>query len=374
MNDIADLRADLGADLTALAESASRRPTGIARINAFGTAVPGADAHAGYTRYAARQIADPREAKLFDRMTERGGIDHRYSVLAPVDVAMDPGSFYAGARSPGTAERMAIYAREAPELALAAIGELPDISDITHLVVASCTGFMAPGLDQVIARRLGLASDVERISIGFMGCYAGVTLLRTAAHVVRGNPDARVLAVSVELCTLHLQEDASLEQLLAMGQFADGAAAALVTGSGPGLVLGDGISAALEDSGDLITWAIGETGFVMQLSGAVPGRLVEALSDDATAAQLRRDGAIDAWAVHPGGKSILDAVERALAVPADALDTSRAILREFGNMSSATVLFVMQRMMAQRPANGVALAFGPGLAMEGVRFHWDDAA
>ncbi|KLE35802.1 type III polyketide synthase [Aurantiacibacter luteus] len=348
------------------------QPQGVPRINALGTATPSRDAHASYNEYAARQIADPREEKLFRRMTERGGIDHRYSVLEPADIAMEAGSFYDAANPTGTAGRMRRYAAEAPELALAAIDKLPDLAGITHIVVASCTGFMAPGLDQVIARRLGLSPSVERVSIGFMGCYAGITLLRTAGHIVRGNPAARVLAVSVELCSLHLQDGATLEQLLAMGQFADGAAAALVTGSGPGLVLGEGLSAALEDSGDLITWTIGETGFVMHLSGAVPGRLAEALADERMAEKLRAGGEPDAWAVHPGGKSILDAVERGLHLPADALDTSRAVLREVGNMSSATVLFVIQRMMEQRPRNGLALAFGPGLAMEGVRFHWDD--
>jgi len=268
---------------------------------------------------------------------------------------------------------MATYAREAPELALQAIQKLPELDGITHLVVASCTGFTAPGLDQVLARRLGLSRTVERVVIGFMGCYAGVTALRTAAHLVRSDPAARVLVVAVELCTLHLQPTQDLERLLAMAQFADGAAAAIVTADGAGLALGAGLSMTLEDSQDLITWTIGDTGFAMELSGQVPARLADALSDPSVRQQLAGDGnGIDAWAVHPGGRSIVDAVERALALDPSQLHASREVLRTCGNMSSATVMFVLQRLMQDQPGSGIALAFGPGLAMEGLRFGWTD--
>ncbi len=353
----------------------SKSPLAKPRINALATAVPGCDVHAHYTGWAESQLP-ARAAALFRRMEARGGIAHRYSVLSAQDAAMDFGSFYRAGSPPGTAERMRRYSEAAPGLALQAIAKLPDTRGITHLVVASCTGFMAPGLDQVIARKLGLAAGVERVSIGFMGCYAGVTLLRTAAHIVRSQPQARVLAVAVELCTLHLQETDDLESLLAMGQFADGAAAVLVSAAGEGLALGDGVSAALADSDDLITWTVGDTGFAMHLSGAVPGRLAEALDDDALRARITGDGAPEAWAVHPGGRSVLDAVERGLQLPASALAASRGVLRDCGNMSSATVLFVLERLARERPANGIALAFGPGLAMEGLRFSWEtgDAA
>jgi len=344
----------------------------VARITALASASPPVDVDADYRRWAMARLADPREARLFSRMAERSGIEHRWSVLGD-DARLEPGRLYARATPPGTAERMAIYAREAPELALQAIAKLPSLDGITHLVVASCTGFMAPGLDQVIARRLGLAPDVERVLIGFMGCYAGVTALRTAGHLARANPGGRVLVVAVELCSLHLQEQASLEEMLAMAQFSDGAAAAIVATEGPGLAIGDGLSATLEDSDWLITWRIGDTGFAMNLSGEVPARLAEALSDPALAARIRgADGnaETDAWAVHPGGRSILDAVERALALPPEALADSREVLRACGNMSSATILFVLERMLARCPQSGVALAFGPGLAMEGFRFGW----
>ena len=349
----------------------------VPRINAIATALPAQEIDSRYRAWADNQMHDLRMKRAFERMSARSGIDHRFSVLREEDARFERGSFYNAERFPGTAERMRIYAREAPELALQAIAKLPEVSDVTHLILASCTGFLAPGLDQVVARRLGLDTGVERVSIGFMGCYAGITALRTAAHIVRSRPDARVLVLSVELCSLHLQETADLESLLAMGQFADGAAAAIVSASGEGLALASPLSVALQESGELITWTIGDTGFAMQLSGAVPSRLAEALDDGALTEQLGRTSGgieqVDAWAVHPGGKSILDAVERGLGLSPDHLRNSREVLRQCGNMSSATVIFVLQRFLEQRPKEGIALAFGPGLAVEGLRFGWIDA-
>jgi alpha-pyrone synthase len=345
------------------------------RINAIATAVPASECDASYHLWAMRQLEGRREAALLGRMMQRSGIARRFTVLSTDNTYSEEGSFYDVPDAPSTLARMDVYAREAPELALTAIGKLGELGEITHMVVASCTGFTAPGLDQVIARRLGLSPTVERIVIGFMGCYAGVTALRTAAHLVRSDPAARVLVVSVELCTLHLQPTDRLESLLAMGQFADGAAVALVTSEGPGLALGEGLSLTLDDSHELITWTIGDTGFAMELSGEVPGRLSEALGNRQVVETVtggKPVEAINAWAVHPGGKSIIDAVERALALPEDKLAASRSVLNDYGNMSSATVIFVLQRLMEQRPATGVALAFGPGLAMEGLRFGWTE--
>ena len=345
------------------------------RINAIATAVPTTECDASYFEWAMRQLDGRREAALLERMLQRSGIGSRFTVLSQADTHLEQDSFYGGAEPPSTSARMAIYAREAPELALAAVEQLEGLESVTHVVVASCTGFTAPGLDQVISRRLRLAPTVERVVIGFMGCYAGVTALRTAGHIVRSDPAARVLVVAVELCSLHLQPTDRLEGLLAMAQFADGAAAALVTSEGAGLALGEGLSLTLDDSHELITWTIGDTGFAMELSGEVPGRLAEALAQPEVAQAVSGGGplgAIDAWAVHPGGRSIVDAVERGLALPAEKLAVSRTVLNDFGNMSSATVMFALQRLMTEKPRNGVALAFGPGLAMEGLRFGWTD--
>lgn len=348
----------------------------MAIISAIATAVPPLDFEKDYRRWALGRLGEGRAAKLYQRMSARSGIEHRWSVLAEEDARLDEGVGFYGGASPSTAARMEIYAREAPELALQAVAGLSDLGEPTHLVVASCTGFVAPGIDQIIASRLGLGSDVERVLIGFMGCYAAVTALRTARHIVRSQAGARVLVVTVELSSLHHQEEMELEPLLMGAQFGDGAAAAIVTDGGPGLKIGGGISASLEDSAELITWRIGDTGFQMTLSGEVPGRIATALSEPDVQARITGGCApreVAAWAVHAGGRSILDAVEKGLQLAPDMLDDSREVLRMCGNMSSSTLMFALKRIMRARPASGVALAFGPGLAMEGFHFAWQEA-
>lgn len=345
-----------------------------ARINRLATAVPDCDFEQDYRAWALRQLEGRREARLYSRMAERSGIEHRWSVLSEEDAKLDAGRGFYSAAAPSTGRRMTLYAEEAPKLALAAIGKLGDLGAITHLVVASCTGFIAPGIDQIIARRLGLSDAVERVLIGFMGCYAAVTALRTARHIIRSEPGARVLVVTVELSTLHHQQTVDIEPLLAGAQFGDGAAAAIVSAGGEGLEIGQGISAALEESDELITWQIGDTGFEMRLSGEVPGRIGRALKREDVRRRVLGDGDRPlAYAVHAGGRSILDAVADGLELPEHALDPSRAVLRDYGNMSSSTLMFVLQKIIADQPRSGVALAFGPGLAMEGFRFAWCDA-
>ena len=348
------------------------------RLTAIACATPGHDIHTAFIDWARTRIRDRREAAVFDRMATRSGIGHRWSVLpesADGGSPVGPQGFYADGLMPPTSARMALYAEHAPALALAAIAKLGSLGRITHIVVASCTGFTAPGLDQVIAGRLGLDPSVERVLIGFMGCYAAVTALKTARHIVRSEPDARVLVVTVELSTLHLQPATDLEPLLAMLQFGDGAAAAIVEATGGGLGLDAPFAATLPDSAGLIEWHIGDTGFAMHLSGEVPGRIAAALADPVARAALTggvEAGAIDGWAVHAGGRSILDAVEAALGLDKAALADSRAVLAENGNMSSSTLMFVLERLFVRRPTQGVALAFGPGLAAEGLRFGWTD--
>lgn len=311
-------------------------------------------------------------------MVERSGIISRWSVLPPTPQGgspVSPGGFYADPLLPPTSARMALYAEAAPTLALAAVAQLAartPLDGVTHLVVASCTGFTAPGIDQIIAERLALDPGVERLLIGFMGCYAAATALRTARHVVRSEPAARVLVICVELSTLHLQPHDEIEPLLAMLQFGDGAAAALVTSQPRGIAIGAPFSATLPDSQGLIGWEIGDQGFVMHLSGEVPGRIQDALRDSAFRRKMMGDDgveSIDGWAVHAGGRSILDAVEHGLDLAPAALQASRATLSENGNMSSATLMFVLARMLASAPPKrGIAMAFGPGLAAEGFAF------
>ena len=259
-------------------QAACRRPrirtlsSTTAHINAIATAVPGHDIHAAFLGWAEARIASPRERTLFRRMGERAGIDHRWSILplaADGGSPVDAGGFYAGEALPSTAARMMLYAEAAPRLALEAIAGLGPLGHVSHLVVASCTGFVAPGIDQLVAEALGLDGGVERTLIGFMGCYAAVAALRTAHHIVRSEPEARVLVVTVELSSLHLQPDDAIEPLLAMLQFGDGAAAAIVSATPHGFALDRFFSATLPDSAGLIRWTIGDQGFAMALSGQV---------------------------------------------------------------------------------------------------------
>jgi predicted naringenin-chalcone synthase len=181
-----------------------------------------------------------------------------------------------------------------------------------------------------------------------------------------------VLVVTVELSTLHLQDERRLEPLLAMLQFGDGATASLVTAERSGFGMSDPFAATLAESSGLIRWEIGDQGFAMELSGEVPGRIAEALRDENFRGRLLAGaeiGEIDSWAVHAGGRSVLDAVEHGLALPQGALAESRDVLARFGNMSSSTLPFVLAEQLANpERRRGVALAFGPGLAAEGFHF------
>lgn len=351
-------------------------------VNRIGTAVPPHDIHEAFVRLADGFLDDRREKLLFRRMEQRSGIEHRYSFLEPAGggfAAADREGFYRTDDFPGTAARMARYERLAPDLALQAIealGPAEERGRITHLIVASCTGFMAPGLDQVIAARAGLDPAIERTVVGFMGCYAAVNALRLAHHIVRSEPAARVLVVNLELCSLHFQQTSDLDKLLSALLFGDGCAATLVTAEEEGLALVDFRAAALPASADLITWRIGDQGFDMHLSGEVPQRIAAAMRAEAGRNDAdgimrgRRPEEYDLYAVHAGGRTILDAVETGLGLAPEALRWSRGVLRDFGNMSSATLMFVLKRILAgtSGAAKGLAMAFGPGLAAETFRF------
>ncbi|QMW21967.1 type III polyketide synthase [Sandaracinobacteroides saxicola] len=354
----------------------------VAHLNAVATANPPHDVHRAFETFVEGLLNERRDKALFRRMAGRSGIEHRYSFFEPVydpnGFVADREGFYTPGAFPPTSKRMARYAATAPGLAADAIAKLDlDPESITHLVVASCTGFMAPGLDQVIVEKTGMNPGVERSVLGFMGCYAAVNSLRTAHHIVRSTPDARVLVVNLELCSLHFQDVPDLERLLSMLLFGDGATAALVTADASGLALTDFRAVALPDSAGLITWDVGDSGFDMHLSGEVPQRIQKAMAaelarnDDGGILRGQRPEDYPIWAVHAGGRAILDAVETGLGLGATALQRSRDVLREFGNMSSATLMFVLARILASRPASdqaGLGMAFGPGLAAESFRF------
>ena len=349
----------------------------IPHVNRIATATPQNDVHQAFITFARDMLDDPRSRRMFDRMVERSGVAHRYSTFVPTDQDgpdLDTIGFYRRGSFPTTGARMRLYEDHATDLAVTAVERLGP-GAITHLIVASCTGFTAPGLDQRVAERLGLGGSIKRTFVGFMGCYAAVPALRLADQAIRADPSARVLVVALELCTLHLQESQDLETVLSFLIFGDGAAAALVTAEPHGIALEAFHATTLPDTQDLITWRIGDQGFDMHLSGKVPAAIgtalrAEADRNDGGGILAGRDPAgIALWAVHAGGRTVLDAVEQALRLPAAALAHSRAVLHDVGNVSSATLGFVLERMLASPVTGpGLALAFGPGLCAETFRF------
>jgi predicted naringenin-chalcone synthase len=348
-----------------------------AYLNRIASAVPEHDVHDAFVDFAEKMLDDPRLRAVFRRMASRSNIAHRYSFLNPEKCHgqfsfHDAREFYQPGNFPNTARRMELFEQSAPELMKKAVDRLAlseeERCGITHVLVTCCTGLYAPGLDFEIVDHLRLSPDVERTMVGFMGCYSAINALKLARHIVRSDPKAGVLMVNLELCTLHFQETQELEQMLSFLVFADGAAASLITARDEGFALDSFKAVMVPQTRSLITWKIREHGFDMLLSGQVPGELGRALHGGEL--MRERDG-IDLWAVHPGGRSILDAVEGGLELTADALAASRQVLSSFGNMSSAAVMFVLQRMMQEaRPGQrGCAMSFGPGLTAETMRFH-----
>jgi len=285
---------------------------------------------------------------------------------------------------PTTGERMRIYAEEAGPMAIrAATIALKesgfDPASVTHLVTVSCTGFVSPGIDLALMRGLGLSPTVERTHIGFMGCHGALNGLRVANAFTSANPAARVLLCAVELCSLHYYYGNEADKLVANAIFADGAAAIVGAhphrgsdGSRPGWSIAATGSCLIPDSTGDMGWTVGDHGFEMAMSRRIPSLVATHLSSWLEA-WLSDNGLsleqVRSWAVHPGGPKIVSAVEESLGLPPEALATSRAIFTEYGNMSSPTVLFVLDRLRrANAPRPCVALGFGPGLVAEATLF------
>ena len=282
-------------------------------VNRIGTAVPPNDVHKTFIHFVDQLLPDSKAKLLFQRMSQRAGIEHRYSVLEandPFAPALDRNGLYQMGHFAGTSARMAQFQTKAVDLAEKSISELElngERSLITHLIVASCTGFAAPGLDQMLVERLRLNPTIERTMIGFMGCAAAVNALRLAHHIVRSEPSSKVLVLNVELCTLHLHETPDLESLLTALLFGDGSAAALVSAEPTGVAIKNFRAITIPNSQDLITWRIGDRGFEMSLSGEVPARIAAALrqeamrNDDQGLLRGQRPSAFERWAVHARG-------------------------------------------------------------------------
>lgn len=355
-------------------------PLTTAYINRIATASPPNDMHRAFVAFAETLLVEGTPRNLFRRMARLSAIDHRYTFVHPVTTEdgtwKDADGFYVPGNFPNTARRMEAFRQFAPRLARCAIQKLAltdsERAGITHVIVTCCTGLYAPGLDYEIVEHLNLNRSVERTFIGFMGCYAAINALKSARHIIRSEPESKVLLLSLELCSLHMQETTNIEQLLAFTVFADGAAAYLVTTEPAGLAIDSFLAVNLAGTDQLITWRIGEQGFDMHLSGQVPGQLRQGLADACRRITQGQDpAAIDLWAIHPGGRTILDAAEQGLRLSAETMTESRDILLNYGNMSSASVMFVLQRLMqrAHPGQQGCAMSFGPGVTAETMLFH-----
>ena len=308
----------------------------------------------------ARHYGDDPAAR---RVWLRCGVERRHGVLDPIEEGV--AEWGTGARMQRFVEEALPLAREALETALARAHVAPEELDL--LAVVSCTGYATPGLDILLARELGLRDDVQRLHIGHMGCYAAIPGLGAVADAAAARGKTAAL-VCVELTTLHVQPaERSLEQIVAHALFADGAAAAIVRPDGDGLAVADVAARTDTETAALMTWDVTDHGFRMGLSPKVPEALREHVAP-VVDELLARNGLgredVSTWAIHPGGPAIVDAVGAALGLDEAALEPSRAVLRDVGNCSSATVLMVLERLAPTGPT--VALAFGPGLTLYGA--------
>lgn len=321
-----------------------------------------------------------REKRIIHHLYANSGIDTRYSVIDDFSNRNTPALFFNGqGATPGTKSRNDLYIKQGRKLFVEVAEKLLKNSsfeseDITHLVTVSCTGFYAPGPDFDIIQSLGLDPSIERYHLGFMGCYASIPALKMAQQFCTADENATVLMVSVELCSIHFQANSKMDNLLSSTVFSDGGAGAIVSKNTPDYphFRINGFASSINKKGaDDMAWSIGDTGFNMILSNYIPELLKEGMDDfllDVMNQFKISHDEIQRWAIHPGGKAILDKLENSTSVPKGKIEASRKVLAEYGNMSSATILFVLQELMNQTSEkseeNTLVMAFGPGLTLE----------
>jgi alkylresorcinol/alkylpyrone synthase len=360
-------------------------------LRGIGTAVPAHTMSQSEATSLAHQVIcrSEQEQRLLSVLYRKAGVENRYTAL-PHQIALqwlpepcgEPNASVGSTSwGPTTRQRMQFFAEQAPALALEAaqkgLSEAEtDPRAITHLITVSCTGFNAPGVDKALISGLGLKATTQRIQVGFMGCHGAINGLRVAEAITAGNPSAQVLLCAVELCSLHYRFQWDPERIVANALFGDGAAAVVGSGtpdpeSTEWNLRATG-SCLIPQSEDSMSWNIGDHGFEMSLNSRVPD-LIERhlhpwLSEWLSSQGTSIDG-VRSWAVHPGGPKILQAAEASLGLPPEATEVSREILRQHGNMSSPTVLFIVKRLQAlNSPRPCVALGFGPGMFAEAALF------
>lgn len=353
-------------------------------LHGIETAVPRSSYSQEYARdfMRALPVYTDKHKRFIDRIYDRSAIEKRHTVIDDYGKAPGEYRFYPPTADllpePSIDKRNDLYIPEANRLSLEAARKLldgrygPRAEDITHVVTASCTGFSAPGFDFYLAKTLPLPDTVDRFHIGFMGCYAAFPALKLAHSLCRSDPKATVLVVATELCTLHFQQRLEADFIISNALFADGTGGALVSarqwGTGPRLALEAFSSVVVPDSEEEMTWKVGSVAFDMRLSAYVPKFIGETIRD--IVLRLAEELGISLeeiahWAIHPGGRAILDRAAAALALEPGALEHSYTVLRNYGNMSSATIFFVLKRHL-ESPGTGplFASAFGPGLTVE----------
>lgn len=359
-------------------------------IQNIATAVPETTFDQDFLREQMKVYVSKRPAtrRIIHRLYANSGIQKRHTVVNDFHTNGHPRLFFREGgelAEPSTKVRNDLYTSHAKSLYVKVAKRLLDNdetitkSDITHVITVSCTGFFAPEPAYEIVKQLGLNSSTQRFHVGFMGCFAAFPALKMAKSFCEADPDATVLVVSVELCTLHLQSSEETDHLISASVFADGAAGAIVTAkpdSATSLFRMEQFQTSIaEQSEKDMAWTIGDTGFDMILSTYVPDiiehNLGASLEPLMTAYELRPQN-ITHWAVHPGGRAILDKIEKSLALSAEKLSASRAVLADYGNMSSATILFVLKKLLdgpsTLSREQTMAMAFGPGLTIESGLF------
>lgn len=327
-----------------------------------------------------RTTDDETERRKMKAVGMKAAINNRYSVISDFSKSPEDFTFFPKNKDlepePDIDYRMAFYKKHACSLSIKAIKKIANFeavkASITHIITVSCTGFSAPGLDIEIVRALDLNPFIQRSSVNFMGCNAAILALKNADAICRSAPSANVLVVCTELCTIHVQKNSTDDYLLASSLFADGSAAVLISAAplpnARSLKISSFHSMLLFDGYDEMAWRISHRGFIINLTSYVSPlingairKMLEAIAIDPVD--------IKYWAIHPGGKKILEDFAKALAIPESALQQSHEILREYGNMSSASVLFVLKKIIEENEEMSAGdkiftAAFGPGLSVE----------
>ena len=320
--------------------------------------------------------ADQALRRKLKVLYKRSAIDKRHSVVPDFRSSGKSHHLFNGKQA-GITERMGLFQREAPKLALEAASDCLSNCDKTpsHLITVSCTGLSAPGLEIQLMQDLGLKEDTVRLGVNFMGCYAAFHAMKIADAICRANEDANVLIVCVELCSIHFLTNPNEDNLRANALFADGAAALLISGSKrvnqPNWRPVSFYNALMPNGAKDMAWRIGEKAFEMRLTSYIPDLVREGIAPliEGNLRKLNlKLNAIDEWAIHPGGKSILKAVQEVLELDDPALRHSAYVLKNFGNMSSPTVLFVLKEIWenSSLPSGShiFSAGFGPGLSLE----------